>query len=185
MEIIFRQNELAFVFDKNTKVKRIIPHGEREFAVFFEEFNENNESSEHVTSPETQAIDQVQIPIKEDHNFEFEQVCGVNFPTLEDIIEYIKLKENYTYDNFQIQEHFFGRILSSREENGLHRKLIDLINRAKYNIGEEEKGRWKDDGFRKISNTQRTKVHTFVKQKSHINENKVMANNDEAVKIEN
>lgn len=164
MQITFRQDELAFVFDKNTKVKSITPRGECEFTVVFESYSEGVKPFVH----ETTYGDKVDIPVITEtaESQENNQSCEAECPTVDDVVEFIRSLENYTYDNALVQEHFLGCILDSRVNANLYHKLKDIINRAKNTIQKEEIGKWKEKGYRSLSKTRRAKQFTFIRPKS-------------------
>lgn len=167
MQITFREHELAFSYDKNTKVKSIIPRGEYEFTVLFEYCNDESKQAvlEITSDPKVkvpECIPSEQVLTQKDVTPE----CGDGCPTVDDVVKYITSRDNYTYDNALVQEHFFGRVLDSRVEANLYHKLKDITNRAKDRIQEEENGKWKEKGIRHISKTRRAKQFTFVKPKT-------------------
>lgn len=177
MKITFRQDELAFVFDGYTRVKSIIPHGECEFTVIFERNVEEITPSLHEKLYEKHNQVPAQTPIQENNTQEYNQrkivendvenevENEVECPTVDDVVEFIKSLNNYTHDNALIQMHFLGRQLYSRDDMNLYHKLKDIIGRAREKIEENEQGKWKDKGFRKLSKTRRSKQFTFIKPK--------------------
>jgi hypothetical protein len=182
MQITFRQDELTFVFDKYTRVKSIIPRGECEFTVVFERISEEITPSVHEKLYEKHDVAPAQMPIKENNTQEHNQQKIIEneienaieneveneneCPTVDDVVEFIKsININYTHDNALIQMHFLGRLLYSRDDPNLYHKLKTIVGKARDKIAIDEHGKWKDKGFRNLSNTRRSKQFTFVKTK--------------------
>jgi hypothetical protein len=173
MQIVFKRDELAFVFDKSMRVKSIIPLNECEFTVIFERCNDKTTPPIYETSYEKrERINiQTQTPTQKTDAPEHTQSNEIKFPSVEGVIEYIRSLDSYTYDNALVQEHFLGRVLDSRDEANLYHKLKDVINRAKERIQKEENGKWKEKGSRSLSKTRRAKQFTFVKPKITLHKN--------------
>ena len=167
MQIVFKQDELAFVFDKSMRVKSIIPLNECELTVIFERCNDKTTPPIYETSHEKRELTklQTQTPTQKTDALEHTQSNETKSPTVEEVIEYIRSLDSYTYDNALVQEHFLGRVLDSRDEANLYHKFKDVINRAKERIQKEENGKWKEKGSRSLSKTRRAKQFTFVKPK--------------------
>lgn len=179
MQITFKQDEIAFVFDKYTRVKSIIPHGECEFTIVFERSTEETPHSVHKELYDKHDIVPVLTPIQENNTQDYNQQKivendvdnekfiknDIKYPTVDDVVAFIKTRNNYTHDNALIQMHFLGRLLYSRDDTNLYHKLKMIIVKAREKIAIDEQGKWKENGFRDLSKTRRSKQYIFVKPK--------------------
>jgi len=162
MNISIEPCTLTFTFDKNTKVKSILPNGENEFTIVFEKHNECSPTQEIVEAPREPA--QSTITPRSKH---LEECC----PTVDDIVEYIH-SHDHICDNTKIHMHFLGEILSPRGEDSFYyHKTSDAIRRAKEKIKDEEHGKWIKTGTNRKT---RFEISKFVKDEN--------INNDETAK---
>jgi hypothetical protein len=149
---------LTFTFDKNTKVKSILPNGENEFTVVFEKQNECSPIQEIVETPH----ELTQSNIIPNSKLLDESCC----PTVDDVVEYIR-SHDYICDNTEIHLHFMGAILSPRGEYSFYyHKTSDAIRKAKDKIKNEENGEWQKTG---TNRTTRFEIAKFVKNKHAMN----------------
>jgi hypothetical protein len=159
-KIDFLEGQISFTFDKNIEVRSIIRNGKRQITVLYEESNEQDLSPEFGVPSENQT-DKHFSDIIENKNLAGISLDNTNFPTVEEIMNFIKSNENYEYDNVRVQEHFFGRPINSREDRTVYNHIVDLTTQAKFKISSVEKGNWKDKGNRLVDNNRRTKVYIF------------------------
>lgn len=116
-------------FSKDVIIKTVSTHGDNEFLITFaikKSISDGKRSSSKI-------------------NFESETIPEVN-----DIIKYLETKMNYRHDNAELQQHFLGRVLNSREERALYYKLRNLVNKAKDQLAERNEGQWIDVDTRSI-----------------------------------
>lgn len=174
MLISIKPCELSFSFDEDIKIKSLVSNGEHEFTITFEQHNEKtmfaSNKFEQENPREMAHVDletkTFQSPIKQPDSLKYEIQSDLYCPTAEDVGEYIRTLDNYTYDSAIIQEHFLGRVLNSRDDANLYHKLGEMIREATDEIKNNEKGEWKFIGLRKLSKTKRVKTFTFVKHNS-------------------
>ncbi len=67
----------------------------------------------------------------------------------QDIIEYLKTKQDFEHDTIELQEHFLKRRVISRDERKLYFAFDKLIRKAKDLIAEEYHGTWEASATRK------------------------------------
>lgn len=134
MNISIKPCSLTFEFDKNTKVKSILPNGENEVTIVFETQTVNSSTREVVEKP----IDSTQ----NDAFLKSKQLNESRCPTVDAVVEYIR-SHDYICDNTEIHLHFLGVILSPRgDDSFFYYKTSDAIRKAKDKIKEEEHGEW-------------------------------------------
>lgn len=87
----------------------------------------------------------------------------VDLPNKSEIIDYITSKSNFEHDNAELQEHFIGRILNSRDDQKTYFAFDSRIRNAKDKIAETYDGNWESHETRELGTKKRVKVFTFVK----------------------
>jgi hypothetical protein len=125
-EIDFENNIIKLSNDAS--IKTVSAQGENSLLITFSISDKAQEKKSSTTS-----------------NFEDEQL-----PSVEDIMEYLHTKKYYSHDNAELQKHFLGRVLNSREERQLYYKFRSIVKKAKNILAEADEGMWIDAGYRSI-----------------------------------
>jgi hypothetical protein len=126
-EIDFENNVIRL--SKDATIKIVASQGENSLLITFS-IGDNSQEKKSSTSKT---------------NFEDESI-----PTVEEIVDYLETKNDYRHDNAELQLHFLGRVLNSREERQLYYKMRNIVKKAKDQIAKENEGMWVDAGTRSI-----------------------------------
>jgi hypothetical protein len=171
MNISIEPCTLTFTFDKNTKVKSILPNGDNEFTIVFETQNE--------CSPTQEMAETIHEPVQSNVIPKTKLLDESCCPTVDDIVKYIR-SHDYVCDNTEIHLHFLGVILSPRGEDSFYyHKTSDAIRKSKEKIKEEEHGTWIKTGTNKKT---RFEISKFRKDENMNNDK--TANNIDTTDIE-
>ena len=85
------------------------------------------------------------------------------FPTLDEVINFIKQRPNYEYDSSEIQMKFFNKYLSSRTDKRQYFALDSLIRKARDYISDDEGGEWLSTKYKGLSGRKNVKIFEFKK----------------------
>ena len=181
MQITFRDDELAFLYGKDVKLKSITPHGDFEFTVLFEYTNEKLTPLINEKPTETKTTTPPQVCIDISNEMEYEQPSELECPPVEDIVEYLRSRENTVYDNALLQTYFFDRTLDTKVETNFYHRLKDATKKALLITEKEDNGKWEEKGYRNLGKTRRVKQYIFVKSKITPTKN-IQGNNEAQLK---
>ena len=166
MKLTFKKHCLVFSFDEDAEIN-VIPDGENKYIVTFGCCDIQNKT----TIQQVPSTVLYETQIKESYADKNTQKTEVKrddksnnpkYPTPYEVIEFLKSLENYTHNNSQIQEHFFGRALNSKKENYLYQRYNIVVRGARETIAEKEDGHW-DENRVDLGNNRHLKTFTFIK----------------------
>lgn len=93
----------------------------------------------------------------------------IELPNIREIIDYITSKSNFEHDNAELQEHFLGTMLNSRDDHKTYFAFDSRIRNAKEKIAKTHKGNWESHETRELGTKKRVKVFTFEKLEDQLN----------------